>query len=131
MQISENFRLEEFLRSTSHPDIDNNPLPEEKSNIIALVTNVLQPLRVLCNQPLRINSGYRSTALNRAVGGVSTSQHCKGQAADVACKNPKLLLDLMRLNNIEFDQCGIYKNFCHISFRRLGGNRREVFYGKY
>ena len=131
MKITNNFNLEEFLRSDNHPEIDNQPLPEEKQNIIALVTNVLQPLRTLLNQPMRINSGYRSPDLNRAVGGVASSQHCKGQAADIACKNPKLLLDLMRTNNIEFDQCGIYKNFCHISFRRIGGNRREVFYGKY
>lgn len=131
MKISENFSLSEFLRSDSFPNIDNQPLPEEKSNIIALVVNVLQPLRELCNQPLRINSGYRSPALNRAVGGVASSQHCKGQAADVACKNPKLLLDLMRTNGIEFDQCGIYRNFVHISYRKNGGNRREVFYGNY
>lgn len=131
MQISENFTLEEFLISDRHPEIDNVPSAEQRSNLVALIVNVLQPLRTLYNQPMKINSGYRSTELNKAVGGAPTSQHAKGQAADIACSNPQLLLDLMRLNNIEFDQVGLYENFIHISYRKNGGNRRQVFRGKY
>ena len=131
MRITDNFTLEELIRSDRHPDIDNIPLPEERSNLIALTVHVLQPLRDIYGKPMHVNSGYRSPALNRAVGGVPTSQHVKGQAADIRCDEPMKLLQLMRENNIVFDQCGIYSNFCHISYRKNGNNRNMVFYGKY
>lgn len=131
MKISNNFDLDEFLKSSSYPDIKNEPTPEEQANIVALVVNVLQPLRNSWGKPLSINSGFRCDELNKKVGGVPTSQHRKGQAADVRCPDPKGLLKCLLAMNIDFDQAGVYSSFLHISFRKQGGNRREVFYGKY
>lgn len=131
MKISNNFDLDEFLKSSSHPEIKNEPTQEEQSNIIALVVNVLQPLRNSWGKPLSINSGFRCDELNKKVGGVPTSQHRKGQAADVRCSDPKGLLKCLLAMNIDFDQAGVYSSFLHISFRKQGGNRRQVFYGKY
>ena len=131
MKISNNFTLEEFLKSSSYPEIPNNPSKEERENIIALVVNVLQPLRDSWGKPLSINSGFRSEELNKKVGGVSNSQHRNGQAADVRCSDPKGLLECLKKLNIDFDQVGVYSSFLHISYKKQGENRREVFYGKY
>ena len=58
--------------------IRNIPNEEIKSNLIALVDNVLDPLRTSYGKPIIVSSGYRCLALNQAVGGSKTSQHVKG-----------------------------------------------------
>lgn len=130
MKISNNFALEEFLVSSSYPHIKNVPSPEEQSNIIALVVYVLQPLRNSWGKPLAVNSGFRCDELNEKVGGVPTSQHRKGQAADIKCPTPKELLKCLLAMNIDFDQVIVYSTFLHISYRKQGGNRREVLYAR-
>jgi hypothetical protein len=88
-RLSPNFRLGEFLRSDTaerQEDLWQAQLniPEEHvANIAYLTSTVLQPIRDTFHYPLRISSGYRSVELNKAVGGSSRSQHCKGQAADI------------------------------------------------
>lgn len=88
-KLSKNFSLIEFLRSdTAERQEDlwqaQQAIPEDKvSNLAYLATTVLQPIRDTFRYPIRITSGYRSEALNKAVGGSSTSQHCLGQAADL------------------------------------------------
>ncbi len=62
--------------------IDNTPSQEIIDNLTALCVNVLEPLREWFGKPLLITSGYRSVALNKAIGGSKTSQHCFGKAAD-------------------------------------------------
>lgn len=89
--LSQHFRLSEFTRSAtaSARGIDNtlNQSNAEHSRIInnlrALCENVLEPLRQHFNVPIRINSGYRSPALNKAVGGAKRSYHLQGRAADI------------------------------------------------
>ena len=89
--LSQHFRLSEFTRSAtaSARGIDNtlNQSNAEHSRIInnlrALCENVLEPLRRHFNVPIRINSGYRSPALNKAVGGAKRSYHLQGRAADI------------------------------------------------
>ena len=89
--LSQHFRLSEFTRSAtaSARGIDNtlNKSNAEHSRIInnlrALCENVLEPLRQHFNVPIRINSGYRSPALNKAVGGAKRSYHLQGRAADI------------------------------------------------
>ena len=63
--------------------------PDNVVAIANLVTNVLQPVRDKLGFPMTITSGYRSPALNRLVGGESTSQHLKGEAADIQCFTKK------------------------------------------
>lgn len=103
---------------------------EVRDSIVALVENVLQPLRNAWNAPLHINSGYRCPALNAAVGGVPTSQHVKGEAADVSCDNPYRLASLAVCLRLPFDQMILYPTFVHFSHRLEGGQRGVVLYSK-
>ena len=98
-----------------------------------LVDTVLQPLRDRVGHPLRINSGYRCPDLNRAVGGVATSQHVKGEAADIAAAAPYLLAKVVRDTPEiwrEVDQMILYPDFLHISHRRGGQQRRQLLYNR-
>ena len=84
MRLSKNFTLSEFTRSAtaSRKGIDNTPSAKDIVNLQHLVSKILQPMRNALG-PIRITSGYRSPAVNRAIGGSTKSQHCKGQAADI------------------------------------------------
>lgn len=98
-----------------------------------LVETVLQPLRDRVGHPLRINSGYRCPELNRAVGGVPTSQHVKGEAADIAAEDPYLLAKAVKDTREiwrEVDQMILYPDFVHISHRRGGPQRRQLLYNR-
>jgi uncharacterized protein YcbK (DUF882 family) len=83
------FTIEELTRSATarRKGIPNLPNGEEKENLTALVDNVLDPLRELWGAPIIVTSGYRCPLLNKKVGGVATSYHMKGQAADIRAKN--------------------------------------------
>ena len=95
-----------------------------------LVLQVLDPLREAWGHPLHINSGYRCPELNRLVGGVPTSQHVLGQAADVTAGSPKAnarLWQLLRQLHLPVDQaiCEHGFSWLHISCGPLG--RRHYF----
>ena len=85
MKLSDHFTLEELTYSATADrlGIDNNPSEQERKNLKALCLKVLEPLRDRFRQPIRISSGYRCKELNKVVSGVSTSQHLKGEAADI------------------------------------------------
>ncbi len=85
MQLSEHFELAEFLVSetAARRGIANEPTPEIIDNLRRLCQSVLEPLRVKLARPVVITSGYRSPALNRAIGGSPTSHHMQGRAADI------------------------------------------------
>lgn len=98
-----------------------------------LVDTVLQPLRDRVGHPLRINSGYRCPVLNRAVGGVPTSQHVKGEAADIAAEDPHKLAKVVRDTPEiwrEVDQMILYPSFVHISHRMGGPQRGQLLYNR-
>ena len=98
-----------------------------------LTERVLQPLRNIVGHPLRINSGYRCAELNREVGGAPTSQHTKGEAADIAAADPYLLAKVVRNTPEiwkEVDQMILYPTFVHISHRKGGPQRRQLLYNK-
>ena len=63
--------------------IDNTPNGVTISNMKLLAEKVFEPLREWVGGPIKINSFYRSTALNEAIGGSSRSQHCQGRAIDI------------------------------------------------
>ena len=85
MKLSEHFELVEFLVSetAARRGIANEPTPEINENLRRLCQLVLEPLRVKLARPVVITSGYRSPALNRAIGGSPTSHHMQGRAADL------------------------------------------------
>lgn len=132
-RISKSFKYSEFTKSDTATRLHlNNAITdlEVRDNIKALVENVLQPLRDAWGGPIFINSGYRSVEVNKAVGGVETSQHCKGQAADCGCTDPYALAKLAKKMKLDYDQMGVYASFVHFSYRRDDKNRNQIFYGK-
>lgn len=114
--------------------IPNVPTPEAKANLTVLVMAVLDPLREKLGKPIRITSGYRGFQLNRSVGGSKTSQHCKGEAVDFVCDNPKDLAWCFYYiwDNLPFDQLIWEKGdktapaWVHVSFRDEKQNRGQV-----
>ena len=129
--ISRNFSYKEFEKSDTaiRLNIDNTIKDGLiKDNIKALVDNILQPLRDKWGNPLFVNSGYRCLKLNKAVGGVPTSQHCLGQASDVGCYDPYALAKLAKWMRLDYDQCILYPSFVHFSYRKDGGNRGQLLY---
>jgi hypothetical protein len=84
-QLTQNFSLAELVKSETalRKGLDNTPTPEVVANLQKLADNVLQPVRNHYGKSVKINSGYRAPEVNASVGGSKTSDHCKGQAADI------------------------------------------------
>lgn len=135
IKIAKYFTLAEMCASDTAKEkgIKNQPTVTEVVNLTLLCTKVLDPLRKAMG-PITINSGFRCAALNKAVGGVSNSQHCKGQAADISIKGDiaygKKIFSWIKYN-CEFDQliwehnkAGAY--WIHVSYN-LDGNRKQAF----
>lgn len=127
------FTISELCKSDTAKarGIDNTPTEEVKRNLEALIENVLDPLREAYGKPIYVNSGYRCPKLNKAVGGVSNSQHVKGQAADIDVNDTeenKKLYDYIT-KNLNFDQC-LWENggaWIHVSYKKDGNNRKQAF----
>ena len=85
MQLTQNFSLNEMIKSETalRHGLDNTPPPEVIENLRLLCEQVLQPLRTAYGRGIKVNSGYRSPDVNAAVGGSRTSDHTRGQAADI------------------------------------------------
>lgn len=127
------FTLEELTRSAvaTARGIPNIPGENEREALEVLVLALLDPLRELWGKPIYVNSGYRSPALNKAVGGVSNSQHRKGQAADITTCNTasnRKLFALIRDGGFDFDQLidEADGTWIHVSYVSPSENRRQV-----
>jgi hypothetical protein len=85
MQLTENFSLAELVKSETalRNGLDNTPGDAEIENLRILCENILQPLRTAYGRGIKVNSGFRHPNDNAAVGGSRTSDHCRGQAADI------------------------------------------------
>jgi len=85
MMLSKNLSLSEMTKSTTakRRGIDNSPTEEHIENMKVLADKIFQPIREHFGVPFSISSGYRSEALNKAIGGSKTSQHSKGLAIDI------------------------------------------------
>ena len=128
-QLTPHFKLSEFVKSSTANarHIDNTPTEAIVANLKALCEEVLEPLRQWCGKPIIISSGYRSPALNKAVGGAKNSQHMTGEAVDIrlpdAASCRKWFLWMM--DNLQFDQLIMEKStfsstryWIHVSFSR-------------
>lgn len=107
MNLSANFTLKELTKSdtATRLGIDNTPNDEALENLKLLCEKVLQPVREHFGKSVTVNSGYRSPESNAAVGGSKTSDHCKGQAADIeidGLPNPELAQWIM--DNLDYTQ---------------------------
>lgn len=98
MYITTNFTLEELYKSNtaSKLGINNVPNKDVSNNLMILAVKILQPLREAYGKPITVTSGYRSLELNKAVKGSSTSQHLKGEAADLVTDNNKKLFEVAK-----------------------------------
>lgn len=104
---------------------------EQEDNLIALVDAVLDPLRLFYGKPIHVSSGFRTAAVNRAVGGVANSQHLRGEAADLdtgSCLTNQHLARLIVQNRLPFDQLIDEANYAwiHVSHKRNGPNRGQI-----
>lgn len=131
MKITNNFTLEELTRSDTAKakGIENIPNEEQKECLRVLCVRLLQPLRELYGEAFNVNSGFRNQEVNKLVGGVASSQHTKGQAADIRVKDPRNLLRVLLGSGLIFDQAILYPTFLHLSYN-TANNRRQVLYAK-
>ena len=133
-RISRDFTWEKmtYSRVAVENGLLNEPPFEVRLVMMELVKRLLQPLRVAYGKPIAITSGYRSPEVNRLVGGVPSSQHVKGEAADCYVPDPKGLLDVLLFSKLPFDQAILYKQkkFLHLSLRVNGENRYQVIINK-
>lgn len=138
------FSIKEFENSSTAraKGIDNTIKDVHiKNNIEELVSKVLDPLREKYGKPITISSGYRGEALNKAVGGSKTSQHCSGKAADLVISNKGIistesnrkLYELIIKLGLPFDQLILEKGtiqrpqWIHISYDK-DRLRKEILY---
>ena len=135
-RISKNISYKEGVYSITADrlGLENKPTEEHLANMKELAEKVFQPLRTWVNAPIKINSFYRSPELNKAIGGSSKSQHCKGQAIDIDdtyghATNADMFMYIRE--NLDFDQMiwefGDDKNpnWVHVSYVSPEDNRNR------
>lgn len=127
-KISEHFTLFDVCNSSTAllKGIDNRPTAQVVTNATALIKNVLEKIRTHFNSPVFVNCMYRSPELNKVIGGVSTSQHITGQAADIVVQGRTIeeVFDYVRKNLI-YDQVIQEGSWLHVSFS-LVKNRKQA-----
>lgn len=116
--LTAHFALEE-LAATQHREFDNTPPPEVVATLRATALRMEEVRRLLGDRPITVSSGYRSRALNRAVGGARTSAHLTGHAVDFNCYrfgSPLKVCRAVTESDIAFDQLIEEGTWVHISF---------------
>ena len=138
MKLSNYVSLYEVTKSdtAARRGISNEPTPEHLENLKTICTEVFDKIREHFGVPIYISSGYRSAALNKAIGGSSTSDHNLGRALDLDQdfrSNGITNMDVFKFikDNLEFDQLiyefGNSKNpdWVHVGYRK-GANRKQI-----
>jgi len=138
MNLSYHLTLEEATKSATaiRKGIFNLPVDEHLAALVNTANKVFEPIRNHFNVPIGISSGYRSNALNEAIGGSKTSQHSKGEALDIDADiyggiTNKQIFDFVK-DNMEFDQL-IFEfgtdsepNWVHVSIKHFGEQRKQI-----
>lgn len=136
----EHFTISEFIHSDTAiaKKIWNGANREHENNIIALVAAVLDPLRKRYGYPIQVTSGFRCAAVNKNVGGATTSQHMLGEAADIIglggrkrenFKLGKMIVEADNFDQVIFENVGdndLLPEWIHVSWRRTGENRHKI-----
>ena len=137
VQLTEHFRLSEFLKSATAErlNIPNIPSLASAERLVNLCEQVLEPLRKEYGKPIYVTSGYRSEALNQAIKGARNSQHMKGEAADIkgANREENMKLAFLIKENLDYDQLILEKcdangwpTWIHVSYKNYLDNRLQV-----
>ncbi len=134
MQVTKNFTLAELLHSNTavRKGIENIPSTDHQANLITACHELFQPTRDVLNKPILISSGYRSIAVNKAVGGSKTSAHCIGYAIDFISPSfgspaavAKFLAKELTKRGIKFDQIILeFDEWVHIGYKNQKGEQR-------
>ena len=130
IKLSQHFMLREFLNLKKYPE--NIPTMQVVVNLTYGCHLLLEPARQIVG-PIIINSGFRSEAVNRKVGGVRNSQHLIGQAADIRPKDPQQfqrLVDFLKACELT-DQLLTGSNWLHISWNPFALPRHYIRIGYY
>lgn len=132
MKLSEHFSLEElsFSEAAARLGLDNTPTASLVNNL-RRVAAVMERIRALLgNRPIFVHSGYRSAEVNQAVGGVTTSAHCRGLACDFVCPafgTPAQVALAILKSDIEYDQLILEYGWVHVAMAQEGSVfRREA-----
>lgn len=137
MQLSKHLALAEVTRSNEakRKGISNEPTPEHLKNFQLLAEKVFEPIREHFAVPIKISSGYRSAALNKAIGGAASSQHCTGEAIDIDMDGTSItnaaIFNYIK-DNLNFDQLiwefGTKANpdWVHVSYESTGKQRKQI-----
>ena len=128
--LSPHFKLGEFLNLKKYPE--NIPTMQVVANLTYGCHLLLEPARQIVG-PIIINSGFRSEAVNRKVGGVRNSQHLIGQAADISPKDPaqfQRLVDFLKAHDLT-DQLLTASTWLHISWNPFASPRHYIRLGYY
>jgi Uncharacterized protein conserved in bacteria len=117
-KLTAHFALEELV-GTQHREIDNTPPSEVVATLRTTAARMEEVRRLLGDRVITVTSGYRSPALNRAVGGARTSAHLTGHAVDFNCHGyggPRAVCAAIARSEIPFDQLIEEGTWVHISF---------------
>jgi hypothetical protein len=123
MMLSKNFSFAEMTASeiASRKGLDNSPTGVELDNLARLAEK-LEEVRKVIGKPIMINSAFRSKEVNKAVGGVSSSQHCLGCAADIRVPGmtPDQIVKAIIKSDIQYDQLiREFDSWVHISVTNM------------
>jgi hypothetical protein len=130
MQLSPNFHMSELTvsQTAARRGLNNTPGKAEIVNLSRLCKTILQPLRDHLKRPILVTSGYRSPAVNQAVGGSGTSAHCFGLAADIHVPGmtSAQLMATVRGLQLPVDQCiDEFGSWVHVGL--TGGKPRNQY----
>jgi len=136
MKISDHITYAEAIHSNTakRKGIDNTPSEAQVTAMKLLAEKVFEPLRKWVGGPIKVNSFFRSEALNESIGGAATSQHCKGQAIDIDdVYGKKTNADMYHWiqQNLDYDQMiwefgtDMQPNWIHISYVSEEKNRNK------
>lgn len=121
MNLSQHFTLAEMTVSetAARRGIDNDPPPDVVERLKHTALG-LEAVRIRLGAPIVVSSGYRSPALNAAIGGAQNSDHTRGDAADFICPGfgaPSTIVSALKDSGIQFDQLiEEFGRWVHISF---------------
>lgn len=136
MKLSEHISMKEAVSSATAEELglQNKPNPSQLAKMMLLAEVVFEPLRTWANEPIRVNSFFRSEEVNLAINGSRRSQHTKGEAIDISAmqdKTNKELFDYIK-DNLDFDQL-IWEfgtkeepQWIHVSYVSSIRNRQQV-----
>lgn len=138
MNVSPNFSLKELTDSPTARKlgIDNTPTAEHLQNMRFVCENILEKVRAHFGKPVQVNSSYRCPALNKAIGGSTTSQHVNGEAVDFEIPgiSNKVVADYVS-ENLDFDQVileffnpaeGPNSGWVHVSSKKAGNRKQKL-----